>query len=179
MSYGLAFEPFLPWPMLGALAVVALVLAVLLVGARTRGGAIRALALLVGLIALANPSLTREEREPLSSVVAVVVDKSASQNFGDRTAQTQAARAALDERLKRIPGLEIRTIEADARDGETDGTRLFSALSAGLADVPPERVAGAIMITDGRVHDVPEQASALGFNAPIHGLITGDRKSVV
>lgn len=173
MSYGLAFEPFLPWPVLGALAVVALVLAVLLVGARTRGGAIRALALLVGLIALANPSLTREEREPLSSVVAVVVDKSASQNFGDRTAQTQAARAALDERLKRIPGLEIRTIEADARDGETDGTRLFSALSAGLADVPPERVAGAIMITDGRVHDVPEQASALGFNAPIHGLITG------
>ncbi|WP_029004284.1 membrane protein [Azorhizobium doebereinerae] len=173
MTYGLAFAPFLPWPLLGAVALVALVLAALLVVSRTRGAVIRALALVVGLLALANPSLTREEREPLSSVVAVVVDKSASQNFGDRTAQAEAARAALDERLKRIPGLEIRTIEADARDGETDGTRLFSALSAGLADVPPERVAGAVMITDGRVHDVPEQAAALGFSAPVHGLITG------
>ncbi|MGU3495837.1 hypothetical protein ACLBXM_17485 [Xanthobacteraceae bacterium A53D] len=173
MTYGLAFEPFLPWPALAALAVVAVVMAGLLLFTRTRGALVRALALVVGLIALSNPSLTREEREPLSSVVAVVVDKSASQNFGERTAQTEAATKALDERLKRIPGLEIRTIEADARDGETDGTRLFSALSAGLADVPPERVAGAVMITDGRVHDVPEQVQALGFAAPVHGLITG------
>ncbi len=173
MTYGLAFEPFLPWPVLGAIAAVAVVLALALVASRTRGAAFRALALLVGLVALANPSLTREEREPLSSVVAVVVDKSASQNFGERTQQTDAARTALDARLKQIPGLEIRTIEADARDGETDGTRLFAALSAGLADVPPERVAGAIMITDGRVHDVPGEAAALGFSAPVHGLITG------
>eukprot|EP01031_Cornospumella_fuschlensis_P020750 gene20750-25441_t len=77
MTYGLAFEPFLPWPVLGVIAAVAVVLALLLVASRTRGAAFRALALLVGLVALANPSLTREEREPLSSVVAVVVDKSA------------------------------------------------------------------------------------------------------
>ncbi|MFG1398290.1 hypothetical protein [Roseixanthobacter pseudopolyaromaticivorans] len=173
MSYGLAFEPFLPWPALLALGAVAAVLAGLLLASRTRGAAFRALALLVGLLALANPSLTREEREPLSSVVAVVVDKSASQDFGERTAQTEAARAALAERLGRLPNMEVRTIEADARNGETDGTRLFSALSAGLADVPPERVAGAILITDGRVHDVPADAAALGFSAPVHALITG------
>ena len=68
--------------------------------------------------------------------------------------------------------------EAGEADGDNDGTRLFSALSSTLADVPPDRVAGAIMITDGRVHDVPEEASALGFAAPLHALITGHANEV-
>ena len=130
-----------------------------------------ALALIV--LALANPSLTREDRDPLSSVAAVVVDKSPSQNFGDRTQQTEAARAALVDRLGRIPGLEVRVVEAGQANGETDGTRLFTALAATLADVPPDRVAGGVMITDGRVHDVPADAAALGFGRPVHALITG------
>src|SRR4051812_25380629 len=124
-------------------------------------------------LALANPSFTREDREPLSSVVAVIIDKSPSQNFGDRTQQTEAARAQLAERLGRIPGLDVRFVEAGEADGETDGTRLFAALNAAFADVPPDRVAGAIMITDGRVHDVPAEIAALGFSAPLHALITG------
>ena len=53
----------------------------------------------------------------------------------------------------------MRVAEAGAADGETDGTKLFSALSSTLADVPPDRVAGAILITDGRVHDVPADAA--------------------
>ena len=69
----------------------------------------------------------------------------------------------------------MRFVEAGEADGETDGTRLFAALSAALADVPPDRVAGAIMLTDGRVHDVPAEVAALGFNAPVHALITGAR----
>ena len=40
--------------------------------------------------------------------------------------------------------------------------------------MPPDRVAGAIFITDGRVHDVPADAGALGFTAPVHALITGN-----
>jgi hypothetical protein len=124
-------------------------------------------------LALAKPSFTREDREPLSSVVAVVVDKSPSQNFGDRLKQTETARAMLAERLGKIANLDVRFAEAGEADGETDGTRLFSALNAMLADVPPDRVAGAIMITDGRVHDVPAEAAALGFSAPVHALITG------
>jgi hypothetical protein len=67
----------------------------------------------------------------------------------------------------------VRVAEAGQADGETDGTRLFSALSSTLADVPPDRVAGVIMITDGRVHDVPANAAALGLSAPLHALITG------
>ncbi len=175
MNYGLAFSPFVSWWIFAAIAAAAVLLAGLLLASRTRGAIFRALALLVGLLALANPSFTSEEREPLSSVVAVVVDKSASQSFGERAAQTEAARAALAEKLGALPGVEVRTILSDAaaQGGVQDGTRLFSALSAGLADVPPERVAGAIMITDGRVHDVPETARTLGFTAPVHALISG------
>ena len=140
---------------------------------RSRGAAIRTLALALIVLALANPSLTREHRDPLSSIAVVVVDKSPSQSFGDRTQQTDAARAAVVERLNRIPGLETRVVEAGQADGETDGTRLFTALGSTLADVPADRVAGVIMITDGRVHDVPSNAATLGFAAPVHALITG------
>src|SRR6478672_8161538 len=74
-----------------------------------------------------------------------------------------------------MPGIEVRFVEAGQADGETDGTRLFAALSSALSDVPHDRVAGALFITDGRVHDVPSEAAALGFAAPVHGLITGHK----
>src|SRR6476619_1401068 len=133
------------------------------------------IALALFVLALANPSITREDRDPLTSVAVVVVDKSPSQEFGDRQKQTEAVRAALAERLGRMPGIEVRFVEAGQADGETDGTRLFAALSSALSDVPHDRVAGVLFITDGRVHDVPSEAAALGFSAPVHGLITGHK----
>jgi hypothetical protein len=173
LNLGVSFAPLVSDYVVWAAFGVAVLISALLLLARSRGAPMRAVALALMVLALANPSLTREDRDPIPSVAAVIVDKSPSQNFGDRNAQTDAARAALVERLKRIPGLEVRVAEAGEADGETDGTRLFSALSATLADVPPDRVAGAIMITDGRVHDVPADAAALGFAAPLHALITG------
>ncbi|MBN8971980.1 MAG: hypothetical protein J0H32_12615 [Rhizobiales bacterium] len=173
MQYGIAFTPLVPtlvlWVGLAAIVVIA---AVLLFG-RTRGALIRVGALALILLALANPSFTSEEREPLSSVAAVVVDKSPSQDFGTRAKETDEARQALVDRLKQIKGLEVRVVEAGQADGETDGTKLFGALSTTLSDVPTDRVAGAFLITDGRVHDIPADAAALGFKAPIHALITG------
>jgi hypothetical protein len=175
MNLGIAFAPLVAEPVLWAAIAAAVVLVLLLFVSRSRGATIRALALALVVLALANPSLTREDRDPLSSVAVVVVDKSPSQSFGDRTQQTEAARAAVVERLSHIPGLDVRVVEAGQADGETDGTRLFTALGTTLADVPTDRVAGIIMITDGRVHDVPQDAGALGFAAPIHALITGNK----
>ncbi len=175
MNYGIAFAPLVPtlvlW--LGAAAIV--VIAALLFLSRARGAAIRVLALTLILLALSNPSFTREEREPLSSVAAVVIDKSPSQNFGNRAKETEAARQQLVDHLKEIKGLEVRVVEAGQADGETDGTKLFSALTSALSDVPSDRVAGAFLITDGRVHDIPANANAVGFKAPVHALITGRR----
>ena len=173
MGYGIAFNPLVSPNVLWAAVAIVAVIALLLLVVRSRGALVRVTALVLLALALANPSFTREDREPLSSVAVVVVDKSPSQNFGDRTNQAEAARAQVVQRLQRIPGLDVRVVEAGKADGETDGTRLFSALSASLADVPTDRVAGAVFITDGRVHDVPDEAAALGFVAPVHGLITG------
>jgi len=173
LNLGVSFAPLLPVYVVWAAFGLAVLISIVLLLARSRGAPMRALALGLLVLALANPSLTREDRDPIPSVAAVIVDKSPSQNFGDRRAQTEAARQALVERLKHIPGLEVRVAEAGAADGETDGTRLFSALSATLSDVPPDRIAGAILITDGRVHDVPADAAVLGFAAPVHALITG------
>src|SRR5437588_4088044 len=173
MQYGIAFTPLVPTLVLWiALAAIVAISALLLLG-RARGAAIRVAALALILLALLNPSFTREDREPLSSVVAVVIDKSPSQVFGDRTRETETAREALVDSLKKIKGLEVRVVEAGQADGETDGTKLFGALSSALADVPVERVAGAFLITDGRVHDIPANAAALGFQAPVHALVTG------
>ena len=175
MNFGIAFAPLVSAPFLWAAAAVAMILALLLFVSRSRGATIRAVALGLIVLALANPSFTREDRDPLSSVAVVVVDKSPSQNFGDRTQQTEEARAAVVDKLGHIPGLDVRVVEAGQSDGETDGTRLFTALGSTLADVPTDRIAGVIMLTDGRVHDVPADASALGFSAPVHALITGTK----
>jgi hypothetical protein len=173
MNYGIAFTPLVPSLVLWiALAAIVVIACLLLLG-RARGAAVRVAALALILLALANPSFTREDREPLSSVAAVVIDKSPSQGFGERARETEQAREALINSLKQIKGLEIRVVEAGQADGETDGTKLFGALSSALSDVPTDRVAGAFMITDGRVHDIPANAAALGFAAPLHAVITG------
>jgi len=175
MNYGIAFTPLVPaivlWLALAAIVVIAVVLLL----ARARGAAVRVAALVLFLLALANPSFTREDRDPLTSVAAVVVDKSPSQNFGNRNREAAAAQEALVDGLKKIKGLEVRVVDAGQADGETDGTRLFGALASALSDVPVDRVAGAFLITDGRVHDIPANAAALGFQAPVHALITGQK----
>jgi hypothetical protein len=175
MNYGIAFTPLVPslvlWIAIGAIIVIA----ALLLLARARGWAVRVAALALILLALANPSFTREDREPLSSVVAVIVDKSPSQNFGTRNHETAKAQEELVDTLKKIRGLEVRVVEAGQADGETDGTHLFGALQSALSDVPVDRVAGAFLITDGRVHDIPANAAAIGFQAPVHALITGHK----
>src|SRR5262250_3372034 len=107
MNYGIAFTPLVPslvlWIAIGAIVVIA----ALLLLARARGAAVRVSALALIVLALANPSFTREDREPLSSVVAVIVDKSPSQNFGERNKETAQAQEALIDALKKIKGLEV------------------------------------------------------------------------
>ena len=168
------FSPFLPWPALAALAVVVLLLAGLGLWRAVRGTWLRAVAGLALLAALCNPILMQEDREQLSTIVPVIVDRSQSQQTPERQAMTDAALATLKERFARFPRIEPRFVEArDDDSSDTPATRLFSALSSALSDVPPARVGGAVFLTDGQIHDIPAASQPLGFDAPIHGLITG------
>jgi hypothetical protein len=182
MSWSIDFAPLIDARLILALAVAAALVSLLGLVQRTPGAWLRAGAVALFVLALTDPSLKREEREMLPGVVAVVVDNSPSQALGDRRAQTEAARSEVEARLARMRGLEPRWIEAGA--GDSDGTELFSALERGLADLPSDRIAGAILITDGQVHDVPGRVEQLGFDAPVHALLTGeegefDRRLVV
>ncbi|MGJ8571272.1 MAG: hypothetical protein ACSHXI_11305 [Hoeflea sp.] len=171
----LAFDPFLPPPVILAIALMALLLVGWAIAKRMRGAMLRALALAALVLALANPVANFEDREPVTSVVAIVVDRSPSQMTADRTARTDAALQALTERLARYPAFETRIIEAVTDpDAQSPSTRLFEALGSGIRDVPSSRLAGAVMITDGQIHDLPGSLSALGLDAPLHGLIVGD-----
>ncbi|SOE14648.1 hypothetical protein SAMN05877838_1013 [Hoeflea halophila] len=175
----LAFDPFLPLPVLLVIALVALLLVGWAIAKRMRGAALRALALSALVLALANPVANFEDREPLTSIVAIVVDRSPSQMSADRVARTDAALKALTERIARYPAFETRIIESVADpDAQSPSTRLFEALSSGIRDVPSSRLAGAVMITDGQIHDLPASLSASGLDAPLHGLIVGDEDEI-
>jgi hypothetical protein len=175
MRWSIEFLPFVSWPVIWALAALGVVLFALLLWRARRGALLRALAYAMLLLAIANPHLKQEDREPLNDVLAVVVDDTQSQAIAGRDPRTDAIRKDLEERLKTFPNLDIRWIHSasTAGDGDRDGTMLFTDLAKGLADVPPDRLAGVIMLTDGNVHDVPGNAAALGFDAPVHALLTG------
>src|SRR5262249_6370430 len=139
--------------------------------------------------ALVNPSLIEEQRSLQRDIAIIVVDESASQRIGDRPRATEAALAALKERLSRERDLELRVVRAGkVQPGAgSDGTKLFTALDRAIADVPRQRLAGVVMITDGQVHDVPggePSAAAEALGAPLHVLLSGlpdegDRRLVV
>ena len=173
MNFGVVWSPILPVWALAAAALAVVVVAALLLVSRSRGAWWRIGAMALGLLALANPVFTQEDRDPLRTVVAVVLDRSASQSLADRARITDEAKAAIERNFARSPGFEVRWVDAGASDGQTDGTHLFEALRSALSDVPAERIGGAILVTDGQVHDVPGQAAAIGFQAPVHALITG------
>jgi len=84
VNLGLSFAPLVSVQILIAAIAAAAVLSLLLFVARSRGAIMRAAGLALIVLALANPSFTREDRDPLSSVAVVVVDKSPSQTFGTR-----------------------------------------------------------------------------------------------
>ena len=175
MRWSIEFLPFVPWPVIWALAAFGVVLFALLLWRARRGALLRALTYAMLLLAIANPHLKQEDHEPLNDVLAVVVDDTQSQTIAGRDPRTDAIRKDLEDRLKVFPNLDVRWIHSasTAGDGDRDGTMLFTDLAKGLADVPPDRLAGVIMLTDGNVHDVPGNAAALGFDAPVHALITG------
>ena len=72
-----------------------------------------------------------------------------------------AALEGLEARLDRLGEggtLEVRTLHVADR-GE-DGTLLLTALAEATAELPADRIAGAILVTDGQVHD-PEALASL------------------
>ncbi len=174
MKFDMLYQPFVSWPVWWIAAAAGLALVALQIFKRKRGGVLRLVTLGLLLAALANPILSFDQREKLNDVALLLVDKSASQTIGNRTAQTAAVAADLQKKIADAGGTELRVVTVTSGNtAETDGTRLFAALEQARNEIPAERYAGAIMLTDGQVHDVPEKPGTTG---PIHAIISGSRK---
>ena len=167
----LEWAPLIPLPLLALLALVLIATGLATLLGRKGSALLRLLAGTLLILALANPSIVREEREKLKDVAVLLIDRSGSQSLSVRETQTNLALAEVKKNLATLPNLDVRIVETTPA-GE-NGTRLFAALESALSDVPPERIAGAILVTDGIIHDIPNTLNALGFRAPLHTLITG------
>ena len=180
MSGQVIFDPLVPWMVLYGAAAVLLLLVVFSLWRGLAGWWLRGLAAVALLAAIANPSLQNEDRTPLSDIIVLVVDESASQGISDRPAQAADAVAALEAEVAARPNTELRIVTL--RDGQGDeGTLLMSAVTEALAQEPQARIAGIVTLTDGQLHDV-ERAPELP--APLHVLLTGreddwDRRLVI
>ncbi len=178
----LSFAPLLPWPGLVALAIAIALVTGLGLWRRARGILWRGLMLALGVLALANPVVIREQRQPLDDVAVLLADRSPSQTVGERPQQLDQALTKLRAELKQIDGLEV--VEATTTGDGKGGTRLFSTLGTTLPEIDRSRLAGVLMLSDGQIHDVPKSLDALGVDAPMHLLLTGhhdehDRRLVV
>ena len=170
MNWSITFDPQLPRLLLETFMVPLALLALVGLGFRQRSGCFKLATLAALGLTLSNPVILDEERELLKSVVAIVTEQSQSQGTGERTAQTNAVVKGLKERLARFRQFEMRVIDAGHTDDRTE-TRLFAELESAFHDIPPSRIGGAVMITDGQVHDVPTKPL---INTPLQALITGN-----
>ena len=185
MALDVVFVPHLPliWILILSVLSVALVGAGLLL--RAPGAWWRAAAMLGALLVLANPAIVEEERKGLPDVAVIVADQTQSQAIGDRSKTVDDTVTKLREKLEQQKDLDVRviTVTEDRRNAREGGTSLFGPLADAFADVPSDRIAGAILVTDGQVHDVPTGAAAKPAY-PLHALLTGqpnekDRKLTV
>lgn len=175
MKQFISFQPLLPVNLILILAIIALIIILVGLFLRKRGSVLRLLALAALVLALANPVMVEEQREPIKSIVGVVVDRSPSQNYGTRTRDTDDALNALKEEFKKHPEYEPRFIEAASQSDMAVGTetKLFTPLNQAISDVPPALYAGTVLITDGQVHDIASVSGSVVNEKPINALITG------
>ncbi|MCE8527355.1 hypothetical protein KBY23_18930 [Ruegeria pomeroyi] len=180
MTGNLLLDPLVPLPLLIALAVLSLAGIALALWRGLSGWALRGLAALVLLAALAGPVWQVEDRAPLSDIVLMIEDQSASQGLSDRPGQTTSAADQLATSIESRPNTELRRIIVSDGEGDT-GTQLMAALTEALNEEPRARIAGILALSDGQVHDL-DRAPALP--APMHLLLSGrsddwDRRLIV
>jgi hypothetical protein len=176
MNWSVEFFPFFSRELIAALALLCLAAIALYAWRGRRGFLLRTLSIACFLAALANPNLKSEDRQPLPNVAVVAVDGSSSMDLAGRADRARQIEADLKDQLAKIPNLETRFVHVPGSEqsgGET--TNLFAALGKAMADIPPNRMAGALLVTDGQIHDAPQDKGRLGFEAPVHELLTGAR----
>ncbi len=171
-DFEITFAPIVSQHLLIVCAFVVLAFGLLAIARGLSGWWLRLAGLGVLLLALMQPVFRQEERENLSDIVFVVVDKTESQSVGVRPEQIEAGVLALQGEIGNLENFETRVIEIENDPSAVDdGSMVFTALSKAAKEVADSRIAGAILVTDGQLHDVSMLDK---FPAPVHVVLTGE-----
>jgi hypothetical protein len=162
----LRFTPALPIWALALLLLAGTAICALGLVRRARGAWLRAASFAVLLAWLAGPVLVSETRQGLRDIALLVLDRSDSMQVADRTHLADATAASIRAQAARLPDLELREIRVPEHGN--NGTQLWAEVTRALAEIPQDRLAGIMAVTDGQVHDLPAAPPA----APLHALLT-------
>jgi hypothetical protein len=169
MTQTIVFDPLVPLALLIAAAVVVFAGLALALWRGLAEAWLRGLGGVVVIAALAGPNLQREERGNLNDIVVIVSDESASQKLAERAEISSTATDRLEQTLMERDGTDV--VRVTVPDGQGDaGTQLLTALNDTLAELPQSRIAGAFLVSDGRLHDLER---APDMPAPLHLLMSG------
>ena len=169
MTQTIVFDPLVPLALLIAAAVVVFAGLALALWRGLAEAWLRGLGGVVVIAALAGPNLQREERGNLNDIVMIVSDESASQKLAERAEISSTATDRLEQTLMERDGTDV--VRVTVPDGQGDaGTQLLTALNDTLAELPQSRIAGAFLVSDGRLHDLER---APDMPAPLHLLMSG------
>lgn len=174
LATSLHFTPLIAEGYMLALSVIGITLLALSALYHKRTAPLRALVFALFMLVLINPSLLQQERHYTKDVAVILVDQSASQEFGEREKRTNEALSYLEEKLLKDDAFELRIIRAPTTGSLSNRTDLFSALDQAFADVPAKRRAGVIILSDGQIHDIPDHITRDKYG-PVHLLLTGNR----
>lgn len=175
-NFNITFAPELPVAFLAVLTVAIAVLCLYGLFKQVRGSFIRAIAGALVALALFNPSLLQEDRSPLKTIIPLVIDETTSQRLNNRDEQTASAAADIRNQFAKLENFELREIIVKDQISQTSdvSSALFSSLNNAMQDVPTEQMGGAIFITDGQVHDIPQDNQTASINGPLHVIVTGE-----
>ncbi len=174
----LTFVPLVPNYVLIILVIAAGSIVAFSVAKRVRGGGLRALVLAMMVLTLSGPHYQIEARKPQTDVAIVVVDETASQSIGERQKQTDQTLHLIKRDIEKSANLDLRIVHVDSQNNEGKGSQLLKALNHAAADIPINRYAGSILITDGQVHDAKDNGVLENLpDGPLHVLLSGEKQS--
>ena len=171
MMNSIFFYPYISYNLLYFLSFLSIIMIFIGLKFKASGNILRTILICIILICIANPIIVSENRENIPDTVAIILDLSPSQNIKNRKETAQKTYNLLKDKLKKFDNLDLRFKTINGKNG----TNIFEPLSEIVADIPSDRLAGAIVITDGQIQDSPKNIENYNFKAPINFLLSGEK----
>ncbi len=167
----ISFYPHISYSLFYILSFLSLVMVFIGFKFKASGNILRTILICIILMCIANPVIVSENRENIPDTVAIILDLSPSQSINNRKEIAQQTYNKLKKKLEKIDNLDLRFKTINGKNG----TKIFEPLSSMVGDIPVDRLAGAIIITDGQIQDMPKNLDSYNFKAPMNFLLTGEK----